>query len=135
MVSELTFGPGGDGTGKMNFDVIRKAIEDFRQFRDVMLGDFYPLTPYSQKDDVWMAWQYDDDATGKGAVQAFRRGENAEQAITFKLRGLQPDATYEVTNLDTKHLSKQTGREMMEKGLPISITSRPGSAIIVYRRM
>ncbi len=135
MVSELTFGPGGDGTDKMNFDVIRKAVADHRQFRDVMLGDFYPLTPYSQKDDMWMAWQYDDDETGKGAVQAFRRAKNADETMTFRLNGLRTDASYELTNLDTKQMTKQSGRELMEKGLPISITSRPGSAIIIYRRM
>ena len=32
MAAELTFGPGGDGTEKMNFDLIKKSVDDFRAF-------------------------------------------------------------------------------------------------------
>jgi alpha-galactosidase len=135
MAAETTFGPGGDGTDKMNFDVIKKCVDDFREFRDCILGDFYPLTPYSLSEDVWMAWQYDSPERGKGAVQAFRRGNSDETMKSFRLRGLDNDATYEITNLDTRVVTKQTGRELMETGLTISIDSRPGSAIVVYRRV
>ena len=37
---------------------------------------------------------------GIRAVQAFRRDECADATQTFKLQGLDPDATYEVVDLD-----------------------------------
>ena len=55
--------------------------------------------------------------------------------MDFRLQGLEPDAKYEITDLDTRQTTKQTGRELMEKGLTVSIDSRPGSAIVVYRRI
>jgi hypothetical protein len=82
-----------------------------------------------------MAWQYDSPERGKGAVQAFRRGNSDETMKSLRLRGLDNDATYEITNLDTRVVTKQTGRELMETGLAISIDSRPGSAIVVYRKL
>ena len=38
---------------------------------------FYPLTSYSQSTDVWVAYQLDGPAPGKGLVAALRRPESA----------------------------------------------------------
>ena len=51
-------------------------------------GDFWPLTPYSLENNVWMAWQFDRPEAGEGVVQAFRRAENGDESATFRLRGL-----------------------------------------------
>ena len=58
------------------------------------LGDFYPLTPYSEASHVWMAWQYDRPEAGEGVVQAFRHRESSRESMKFALRGLEANATY-----------------------------------------
>jgi alpha-galactosidase len=98
-------------------------------------GDYYPLTRYSLKPDQWMAWQFNRPEQGDGVVQAFRRGQCEPAAQTYRLRGLDPSATYELTNFDVPGTSVASGKELMEQGLKIEIKDKPGAAVIVYRRV
>ena len=98
-----------------------------------MLSDYYPLTPYSLEKTAWIGWQFDEPGKG-GAVQAFRRAECAEEALTLKLQGLDAQSQYEVENLDDGKMQKVTGKELMESGLPITIKDKPGAALFVYRK-
>jgi hypothetical protein len=97
-----------------------------------MLGDYFPLTPYSRQHDQWIAWQFDRQETG-GVVQAFRRSANQVTTMTFPLRGLNPKMQYEIQNFDVESLTKASGKDLMGKGLRVEITDKPGSAVIVYK--
>ena len=55
-----------------------------------MLGDYYPLTPYSLQLDHWIAWQFNRPETGDGVVQAFRRSKCDGPAMTFRLQRARP---------------------------------------------
>ncbi|MBL9129421.1 MAG: alpha-galactosidase, partial [Verrucomicrobiales bacterium] len=112
----------------------RQAYSECARVAPLMLGDFYPLTPYSPEADVWVAWQFDRPELGTGVVQAFRRPRNFNASMRFKLRGLQPRARYEVENLDggTRILSS---RELMEEGLPVDLSQKPSAAVLIYRRL
>ncbi|MDP4292547.1 MAG: alpha-galactosidase, partial [Bacteroidota bacterium] len=66
----------GDGTwynlaGDFPYDWAKKSLDQYVSIRDYYLGDDYPLTPYSQAQDVWMAWQLNCPENGEGMVQAF----------------------------------------------------------------
>ena len=95
-------------------------------------GDYYPLTPYSSSNNVWMAWQFDRPEQGQGMVQAFRRPDNDQQSKQFKLRGLDPTAVYTVTDLDVNQPQKIIGIKLINQGLTVNIKDKPGSAIITY---
>jgi len=112
----------------------RRIVDDWRKIAGGFLGDFYPLTPYSLTGDVWMAWQFDRPDAGDGFVQAFRRAESPYEAVRLKLRGLDPDARYTLTNLDVPGSTELSGQELAQKGLSLAIAESPGSAIVVYRR-
>jgi alpha-galactosidase len=118
----------------LNYDLARRLFAQFRKVSPYYLCDFYPLTPYTLGADVWMAWQYDKPESGEGVVQAFRRSTNEETSKTFHLFGLDPAATYTLTNLDTDVLCEATGKDLMEKGLTVEIKAKPGAAVITYRR-
>jgi hypothetical protein len=66
-------------------------------------------------------------------VQAFRRDENAEASRSLRLQGLEPDANYEVTNLDGGEPRQLSGHELMEKGLVINIADKPAAAVVTYK--
>ncbi len=124
------------GMGKLTPDntaAQRHAYAECRRVAPFMLGDFYPLTPYSLKLSDWIAWQFDRPESSDGMVQAFRRSQNSESQVRFKLRGLTPDSQYEVINLDTEVTEIAIGRDLMNKGLPVVIDTQPGSAIYVYQ--
>ena len=100
-----------------------------------MLGDYYPLTPYNLEPAQWIAWQFDQPEAGAGMVQAFRREKNTEPVRTFRLRGLNPAASYEVTDFDANTPVTISGQELLDKGLTVEIKDLPGAALVVYKRI
>jgi alpha-galactosidase len=121
---------------KDSFDAkaARKAIKEWRSVADFFFADFWPLSNYTTSNDLWMAWQFDDPDKAAGLVQAFRRPECSYLSAQYRLQHLEPDAQYLISNLDTNKPVKMTGRELMEKGLVISIPERPGAALITYEK-
>ncbi|MCX6030509.1 MAG: alpha-galactosidase [Chloroflexi bacterium] len=113
----------------------KKAYDECRKVAPYMLGDYYPLTPYNLDLEQWIAWQFDQPEAGAGMVQAFRREKSAEAVQTFRLRGLDPAASYDVTNFDANSPAKITGQELLERGLTMEVKDLPGSALIIYKRV
>ena len=118
----------------LDYSLIRRIMGQWRQFAPYYFGDYYPLTPYSLENTVWMAWQFDCPEKGEGMVQAFRRAESVYERACFQLRGLDPDARYTLTDLDAAGTTETTGRELMETGLSISIKEQPSAVVLTYKR-
>ena len=118
----------------LDYTLMRKMAGQWRRVVDYLWGDFYPLTGWSSEGDVWMAWQFDKPEEGKGIVQAFRRPQSAYESARFKLRGLEAEASYRVRNLDVEGEMRLTGRELMERGLLVSIPDQPGAVILLYEK-
>ncbi|MFA5203817.1 MAG: alpha-galactosidase [Lentisphaeria bacterium] len=109
------------------------ALNQYRQAKRFFLGDYYPLSAYSQADDAWMAWQFHLPAAGEGMVQAFRRDRSPHAEAAYPLAGLDAAATYEVTDLDSGTVRRFSGRDLMTAGLPVRIPERPAAAVLFYR--
>jgi alpha-galactosidase len=118
----------------LDYALIRKMIGQWRQTAPYWFGDFYPLGVYSTTDNVWMAWQLNCPEKGEGMVQAFRRQASIYESIRGKLRGLEPDATYIVKNFDSAETIEISGRELMDRGLPIVIREQPGAVVVTYKK-
>jgi alpha-galactosidase len=96
-----------------------------------MLGDYFPLTPHSLDTTSWIAWQFHRADLGEGIVQAFRRPDAASDTLTVKLRGLEPQQSYEIENLDGGK-EVRTGAELM-RGLEITLREKPAAAVLVLK--
>lgn len=120
----------------IDYVALRRLFGDWREISANYYGDYYPLTPYSLKDDGWIAWQFNRPETGEGVVQAFRRPKAADDTVHLKLRGLDPKAAYVVKVLDGEAMpkTKWSGAELMDEGLPLTLSQRPGAAVITYSR-
>jgi hypothetical protein len=68
-------------------------------------------------------------------IQAFRRADSFYESARLKLRELDPEAQYIVTNLDENKPQEMTGSEPIEKGLVITILDCPGAVIITYKKI
>jgi alpha-galactosidase len=71
-------------------------------------------------------------------VQAFFRDENnnqVEPAKTLRLRGLDPAAMYQVTDLDAATPSTISGSHLMHEGLQVKFLTKPGAAVITYKKV
>ncbi|NQT84447.1 GH36 C-terminal domain-containing protein, partial [bacterium] len=120
---------------EIDYPAFRRLINQWREHVAAnYYGDYYPLTPYSQESTAWMAWQFNRPEEGKGVVQAFRRQDSPQDTVRLKLRGLDPEAKYTVGDLDVRKPQELSGRELMEKGLSVTISDRPGAAVITYTR-
>jgi hypothetical protein len=53
----------------------------------------------------------------------------------YKLHGLDPQAEYNVEDLDIGKPEKLSGAELMNEGLTVGIAERAGAAIVVYRKI
>ena len=119
----------------LNYDRLRRLIGEWREVAKYYYGDYYPFTPYSLNEDVWIAWQFHRSDLGEGMMQAFRRKKSVYESARFNLRGLEPDAYYTVKNMDADSSEEMSGRELMEKGLIVSIPDQPGAVIITYKQV
>lgn len=119
----------------LDYDLMRKLSSEWRAAASNYFGDYYPLTPYSLANNTWMAWQFNNPEKGEGLIQAFRRDESTSANYVYKLRGLDSDSNYNVKDADTKIIQEISGAELMDKGLRIEIPSKPGSALITYKKI
>jgi alpha-galactosidase len=119
----------------IDWDLYRRLVSQWRDVADCMLGDYYPLTPYSLENDRWIAWQFDRLEQGDGMVQAFRRDASGEPSMSFRLHALEPGAQYEVTDVDAGTPKTFSGRELLERGLAVAIDSQPGSVVVKYKKI
>lgn len=117
----------------LNYRLAEKLFKQLKAIQPNYFGDFYPLTPYSLSNNVWLAWQYDRPEAGAGVVQVFRRPDSNQERETLQLQGLNPKARYEVENLDGgKEI--QTGKELMH-GFTVELKNKPQAAVITYKRL
>ena len=110
---------------------VQRGYGEVRRISNLMLGDYYPLTPYSLDTTSWIAWQFHHGDLGEGVVQAFRRPDATSETLTVKLRGLDPKQRYEIENLDGGK-EVRTGEELM-RGYAIRLREKPAAAVFMLK--
>ena len=118
-----------------DYDFTRRMLAEWRKVSQYYYGDFYPLTTYRTTNDVWMAWQFDKPEDSEGVIQAFRRPQSSVVSMNFKLRGLDADGRYTLTNPDFEGDRQMSGRELMESGLLVTLDQPRQAVTIFYKRL
>ena len=119
----------------LDYDLLRSLIDQWRRVSPCYFGDYYPLTAYGMENTIWMAWQFDRPDLGEGFVQAFRRGDCADETTRLLLRGLDADAQYELTDVDANQPWRASGQELISQGVTVKSPTRPNAVVITYRRV
>ncbi len=118
---------------KIDFANIKRIMDQWKAFAPNYYGDYYPLTEYSLRNDQWIGWQFHRSNANEGMVQVFRRENSIYETARLPLHGLDADKTYAVTDLDKPDAPTIfTGKELMEKGLPVAIERKPGEGFFTY---
>jgi alpha-galactosidase len=118
----------------LTLEQIRLRIAELKRMRPYFYGDFYPLVSFSLAQDAWAAWQFDRPDLGEGMVLALRRPQSPFPRLEAPLHGLDADAWYEWQAVDGGAVTRVSGRDLLEKGVSIDITDKPGSALYVYKQ-
>lgn len=113
----------------------RQMIGEIKEIRPYFYGDFYPLVSFSLADDAWAAWQFDRPDLGEGTVVTLRRPKSPFSRLEAALRGLAPDATYEIYFHERNLREKRSGRDLLEGGIVVDIEQAPGSELVTYKRI
>lgn len=106
---------------------VKKVFDDIKSYNYLMSADYYPLTDFSLKDNVWMAMQYDSPEKEEGCIVCFRRPNAAFSEAEFKLNGINVNANYKLIYLNT-------GKESVVKGeqlLKLTIRLNKGESEVV----
>ena len=116
----------------LDYDWMRRSIEQWRSIAPNYLGDYYPLNRYDPSDSAWLAWQFNRPDLHQGLVQVFRRPHSEVTSASLKLHDVERGANYSVRDLDTGATEVHPGEELATKGLNVLMPASGSSKIIVY---
>ena len=125
----------GTRLDRPDFAAFRRQFSDHHQVAKFFYGDFFPLTPYSKEQNVWMAWEFFRPAQKDGVIQAFRRENNEHLDVTLRLHGLEGSARYEFTDVDSGKKTELTGSELMDQGLPLYAPAPRTALILTFKEV
>ncbi len=112
----------------------KALIEQYLAIQKYYYGDYYPLTPYSQAADAWIAYQLHLPETDEGLVVVLKRPKSAEKSRRLRLLGLERDKSYDLVNMDSSQGQTVAGSMLMDEGLEVPLNGQPDSALVRYRR-
>jgi len=110
----------------------KALIEQYLGIQEFFYGDYYPLTPYSQSQAAWMAYQLHLPERGEGLIVVFRRPACLQETQHLHPHGLHPGALYRITNLDTNEEQALDGRRVTGHRLEVRLARKPASAVFRY---
>jgi hypothetical protein len=119
----------------------RRNIQNFKQYRHLLLGRVCHLTPQSSlyvpdqgDSEQWDILEYVNKGGSEAVVFIFRGG--AEQAgMRPRLKGLKLDAHYAVTSLNTGQQHDFSGAKLAEAGVEVTLPSKDTSEIFLVRQI
>jgi alpha-galactosidase len=109
----------------------KRSTAVYPRVRPFMIGDFYPLFPHLESEDVWFGYQFHRPDLEAGMALVFRREKCTGETGTAELRGIDPGSRYEVTFEDAGTMETMTGAELAR--LKLTVPQAPGSALVFYK--
>lgn len=123
------------GTGRIAN--LQKLIPEYYYCRELMDADFYPIACSKDEgmnfDDA--CYEFYDAEQGKGFITAFRPKQCDTTEASYRLKGLDANATYKLTVTDSGDEITLTGEELMTGGLKIKYPRAEFSLLIYLDKM
>lgn len=120
---------GLDGNEITDWDHIAEMVDEHADVSRFIYDDYYQLTPFSNGDNAWLAWEYYSEDKGEGYAVFFRRAAT-EATQTIKLKGLDPDKMYHLWFEDRGDYRYLSGLSLMRDGLQVSLPASETSDIL-----
>ena len=116
------------------YDWHRRMMAEARRARPLFYGDYHPLSSCRPEQDTWAAYQMHRPDIGEGFVLALRRPAAPWVVADLRLQGLDPAAEYEFEDADTGRIWRQTGKDLRERGVRLTLERAPASQLLFYRK-
>jgi len=116
-------------------DWLKARLAEYLRARECFSGDYYCLDAFHAGEGAWTLMQFDRPDLGRGVVEAFRGEKSFYRSADIRLRGLDPEAKYEVEDADRSFAPFiATGKELMERGVTVSLPEPRSCRLVFYRR-
>ena len=122
-----------NGSAEM-WGLFKQAQDEYNLIRSYLYSDYYPLTDSSKKLSDDSGWEFFDPSRGEGFFQVFRMKEAAPATLTVRLRGLDPEKNYHLTDTDGRIDEVRTGAELMA-GYEIRFDGAPDSYVVLIKAL
>jgi len=115
---------------------LARLIEQYKQMRRLLNGDFFPLFSQSRKEDGWVGWQFQAPSGEEGVVVLLRPPGCAYRAVDVRLHGLTEVERYRISPLGLTPSQPVIllGRQLLE-GWPVQLTNPASSYVFAYKRL
>ena len=130
-LSLMNFGPVLDK--KADWTLNKQGYAEFEQIRGYFYADYYQLVEWTAEPNRWNAWEFYDPATASGYASVFCHEATKELSTTVKLKGLDPEKTYRVTDFDGLVDVTADGASLMESGIPVTVPEKPYAIIMLIK--
>ncbi len=114
-----------------NWDCLRRAYAEYDQIREYFYDDFYLLTEWKEDADRWDARMFYNPETASGFASVACQAASSSLSNTIKLKGLDPQKTYHITDFDGLLDITATGSDLLEKGITVTVPEKPYCAILL----
>lgn len=98
-------------------DMHNKQLE-FEEVRPYFYEDYYPLSGSDNvditADNIWLVYQLHRPSDGTGYIVGFRRAQSPDNTYSVKMKGLNPEKSYRLTNKDTGSVLVKKGSELAQ---------------------
>ncbi len=106
---------------------------EYTEQREMMQGNYYPLTKGGYEKDEILAMQFSAEDGAKGEALVYKRSEVTDTDYTLKLNGLDPEKTYKIYDYDSpEKIQEISGEELMTNGFSIPLPEGEKAIIIMF---
>ncbi len=123
---------GGTAINKDNVTRMEKIYNELVGVRPYWYGSYYQILEPDTSKENWNAYELFREDWQKGMMVVIRRPLSAVDTIEIRYKGLEPDRTYLVHDIDDSKNENDftmTGKALMEEGVTVSL---PAGNIAVY---
>ena len=113
------------------WDLLKQGYDEYQLVRGYFFADYYQLTPYTLDADRWNAWEFFDPAAGSGYASVWCGAKASKTTLQLCLKGLDPDVTYTVKDLDGLVDVTAKGSELLSGGITVTVPDKPYCAILL----
>ena len=108
-------------------------MDAYRRIRHLLSRNFHQLLEVPATDRQWDAVQFAAEDGTENIVFAFRVGGDQQRTV-LPLRGLDPQATYAITDLARpKRPRTASGDRLMRRGLPVRLKPHSGACFCLTK--
>lgn len=112
----------------------KERAEEYLKVRKYFDGDIYHLTEPSRDLTVWSAVQWDRPENNDGMVQVFKHKHSPYQTANFRLRGVNDNGTYLISDIDGGEF-EISGKELLENGFTVTVEEQQAAKIYIYKQI